>query len=284
MSDDTTPWRLPRGNEIETQRPHGIDTKVAHPARMYDYYLGGKNNFAADRAAADRILDAAPEARLVVREGRAFLRRAVRFAAEQGMTQFLDIGTGLPTEGSVHEVVQAVRPETRVAYVDNDPVVLAHARALMPGDPRGRVTYTQADAREPDKVLGAADVCEVIDFDKPVAVVLAMLLHFIQDEEDPAGIVARLREAMAPGSLLILSHVTYRSEELKQLAEDVYQRTSSPVVPRTREEITGLLDGFDLVDPGLVRIPLWRPDPDAPLLDGQELDDIVVFGAVGVRA
>lgn len=283
MSEGTTPWRLPRGNEIETQSPQGIDTSVAHPARMYDYFLGGKNNFAADRAAADQILDAAPEARLVVQEGRGFLRRAVRFAAEQGMTQFLDIGTGLPTEGSVHEVAQAVRPETRVAYVDNDPVVLAHARALMPGDPRGRITYTQADAREPDKVLGAADVREVIDFDQPVAVVLAMLLHFIRDEEEPDGIVARLREVMAPGSMLIVSHVTYRSEELKQLAEEVYERTSSPVVPRTLEEIAGFLEGFDLVDPGLVRIPLWRPAPDAPLLSEGELDDIVVFGAVGIR-
>ncbi|MGW0661021.1 SAM-dependent methyltransferase [Streptodolium elevatio] len=283
MSDDTTPWRLPRGNEIETQSPQGIDTSVAHPARMYDYYLDGKNNFAVDRAAADRILDAAPEARLVVQAGRQFLRRAVRFAAERGMTQFLDIGTGLPTEGSVHEVAQAIRPETRVAYVDNDPVVLAHARALMPGDPRGRVTYTQADAREPDKVIGAADVGEVVDFDQPVVVVLAMLLHFIRDEEDPAGIVARLREAMAPGSMLIVSHVTYRSEELKHLAEEVYERTNSPVVPRTREEIAALLDGFDLVDPGLVRIPLWRPEPDAPLLSEEDLDNIVVFGAVGIR-
>lgn len=283
MSEDTAPWRLPRGNEIETQSPQGIDTSVAHPARMYDYFLGGKNNFAADRGAADRILDAAPEARLVVQEGRRFLRRAVRFAAEQGMTQFLDIGTGLPTEGSVHEVAQAIRPESRVAYVDNDPVVLAHARALMSGDRRGRITYTQADAREPDKVFGAADVREVIDFDQPVAVVLAMLLHFIRDEEDPTDIVARLREAMAPGSMLIVSHVTYRSEELKQLAEAVYERTTSPVVPRTREEIAGLLEGFDLVHPGLVRIPLWRPDPDAPMLSEEDLDDIVVFGAVGIR-
>jgi hypothetical protein len=283
MSEGTTPWRLPRGNEIGTQVPQGIDTSVAHPARMYDYYLGGKDHFAADRAAADKILAVAPETRLLVREGRRFLRRAVRFAAEQGMTQFLDIGTGLPTEGSVHEVAQAVRPDARVAYVDNDPIVLAHARALMSGDPRGRITYTHADAREPDKVIGAAEVREVIDFDQPVAVVLAMLLHFIRDEEDPAGIVARLREAMAPGSLLIVSHVTYRSEELKHLAEEVYERTSSPVVPRTAEEIAALLTGFDLVDPGLVRIPLWRPDPDARPLPDEDLDDVVVFGAAGIR-
>lgn len=277
------PWRLPRGDEVETHAPQGIDTTIAHPARMYDYFLGGKSNFAADRAAADQILSAAPEARTVVQENRRFLRRAVRYAADRGLTQFLDIGTGIPAEGGVHEVAQEVRPEARVAYVDNDPVVLAHARALMAGDPRGRIVYTQADAREPEKILAAPEVREVIDFDEPVVLIMAMLLHFIRDSEDPAGIVARLSADMVPGSLLILSHVTYRSEELKQLAEEVYDRASAPVAPRTFEHIAGFFDGFDLVDPGLVRIPLWHPDPEAEELDERTLEETVVFGAVGVK-
>ncbi|WTW94108.1 SAM-dependent methyltransferase [Streptomycetaceae bacterium NBC_01309] len=281
---ESEPWRLPRGDEVETHVPQGIDTSTAHPARMYDYFLGGKNNFAADRAAAELILDAAPEARLVVRDSRDFLARAVRCAAaEHGIGQFLDIGTGIPAEGNIHEIAQSVYPEARVAYVDNDPIVLAHARALITGDPRGRTTFVQADLRDPEKIVGSPEVRDVIDFGQPVALVLAMVLHFVRDNEDPAGIVARLGAALAPGSVLILSHVTYKTEELKRIAEEVYDRASAPVVPRTREEIAVLLDGFTPVEPGLVRVSQWRPGPDAPEQTPQELEDTTVFGALAVK-
>ncbi|WP_281467416.1 SAM-dependent methyltransferase [Yinghuangia seranimata] len=271
-------------DEVETYVPPGIDTSTAHPARMYDYFLGGKNNFAADREAAERILAAAPEAHAVVRANRDFLGRAVRFAAaERGIRQFLDIGTGIPTDGNVHEVAQSVLPEARVAYVDNDPIVLAHARALIAGDPRGRTTFVQADAREPEKILASPEVRDIIDFDQPVAVVLAMVLHFVRDREDPAGIVARLRAAMAPGSVLILSHVTFKTAALKRLAEEVYERASAPVVPRTREEIAALVDGFTPVEPGLVKVTQWRPAPDAEPQTARELEDTTVYGVVAIR-
>ncbi|MGA4545714.1 SAM-dependent methyltransferase [Uniformispora flossi] len=275
------PWRLPRGDEVETHVPQGIDTSKAHPARMYDYFLGGKNNFAADRTAAEQIMAGAPEVPIVVRASRDFLARAVRSAvADYGMTQFLDIGTGIPAPGNIHEVAQAILPEARVAYVDNDPIVLAHARALIAGDPRGRTGIVQADVREPEKIVAAPEVREVIDFDKPVVVVLSMVLHFLRDSEDPDGIVATLRGALAPGSMLIFTHVTYRTEELKRFAEEVYDKASAPVVPRTRERIEELLDGFAPVEPGLVKVIAWRPDPDGPEPTPEELDTMTVYGAV----
>ncbi|WP_436789480.1 SAM-dependent methyltransferase [Yinghuangia sp. YIM S10712] len=278
---DSEPWRLPRGDEVETHVPQGIDTTTAHPARMYDYYLGGKNNFAADRAAADLILGAAPEAATVARAGRDFLARAVRCAAgELGIRQFLDVGTGIPADGNVHEVAQAVAPEARVAYVDNDPIVLAHARALISGDPRGRTTIVQADLREPEKIIASPEVRDVIDFTRPVAVVLGMVLHFVRDSEDPAGIISRLCAPLAPGSALIVSHVTYRSEDLKKFAEDVYERASAPVVPRTYDEVAALLTGLTPVDPGLVRVTQWRPEPGTPVPTPEELAETSAFGAV----
>ncbi|MCF2531977.1 SAM-dependent methyltransferase [Yinghuangia soli] len=278
------PWRLPRGDEVETQVPQGIDTSIAHPARMYDYFLGGKNNFAADRAAAELILQAVPETRYVARINRDFLVRAVRtVTAEYGIRQFLDLGTGIPADGNIHEVAQAVAPETRVAYVDNDPIVLAHARALVSGDPRGRTTFFQADLRDPEKILAAPEVRDVIDFDQPVAVVMAMVLHFVRDAEDPAGIVARLRAGLAPGSMLILTHASFKTEALKRYAEEVYDRASAPVVPRSADEIAPLLAGFDPIEPGLVRAPLWRPDPGTPEPTPQELEEAVVYTAVAVK-
>ncbi|UGQ10284.1 SAM-dependent methyltransferase [Yinghuangia sp. ASG 101] len=278
------PWRLPRGDEVETHESQRVDTTTAHPARMYDYYLGGKNNFAVDRAAADLILDAAPEARTVARAGRDFLARAVRFTAGRlGIRQYLDVGTGIPADGNVHEVAQAVIPESRVVYLDNDPIVLAHARALVSGDPRGRIATGQADLREPEAVLTAPAVRESLDFTQPVAVVLGMVLHFIRDSEDPAGLVARLCAPLAPGSALIVSHITYRSDALKKFAEEVYDRASAPVVPRTHEEVAALLAGLAPVDPGLVRATLWRPEPGTPAPTPEELVNTTVFGAVALK-
>lgn len=250
-----------------------FDTSVAHPARMYDYFLGGKDNFPADRAAADRLLAAAPQTRVGARENRAFLQRAIRYlAGEASIRQFLDIGTGLPTQGNVHEIAQQVVPDARVVYVDNDPIVHVHANALLAGD---NTTAILADLREPEAILGAPQVRGMIDFDEPLAVLLVAVLHFIRDEEDPAGIVAQLRDAIAPGSYLVLSHGTGDLDlELSAEATRVYERAAAPLVLRSLAEIARLFDGFELVDPGLVQLSLWRPDGELPSARG-------LFGGVG---
>ena len=252
----------------------GFDTSVAHPARMYDYYLGGKDNFPADRRAADELLAVAPQTRVGAHENRAFLQRAVRFlAAEAGIRQFLDIGTGLPTQGNVHEVAQSIAPESRVVYVDNDPIVHAHANALL----RDRHTASiLADLRDPEAILGHPDTRRLIDFDQPMAILLLAVLHFIRDQEDPAGIVARLRAAMAPGSYLVVSHGTgdLYPREIGDQAKRTYDRASAPLVLRTRVEIAALLDGLELVDPGMVQMSLWRGGDDLPSSRG-------LFGGVG---
>lgn len=242
--------------------PSGIDTSRSNPARIYDALLGGKDNFPADRAAAHELLNVAPQARRGARENRAFLQRAVRFlAGEAGIRQFLDIGTGLPNVGNVHQIAQAVAPDARVAYVDNDPVVHTHASALLADN-----TTTVAvlgDLREPGAILDHPDVRRVVDFARPIAVLLVAVLHFIRDEEDPAGIVGRLRDAMAPGSFLVVSHATgdFHPQIAAKVAE-VYQRASAPLVLRDRAQVARLFDGFDLVAPGLVEPASWHPDPE----------------------
>src|SRR6266498_1582061 len=181
-----------------------INTDVAHPARMYDYYLGGKDNFPADREAADQALAASPAVRDMARQNRAFLQRVVRFLArDAGIRQFIDIGAGLPTQGNVHEIAQAITPDARVVYVDNDPIVVVHSDALLAGH---NTTAIKADLREPNVILEHPEVREVIDLDQPVAVLLVAVLHFLQDADDPVGVVARLRDAMAAGSYLAISH------------------------------------------------------------------------------
>jgi trans-aconitate methyltransferase len=254
-----------------------IDTSTAHPARMYDYYLGGKDNFPADHKAAEEVLAAAPSMRSMARENRKFLQRAVRYlAGEVGIRQFLDIGTGLPTQGNVHEIAQSVAPDARVVYVDNDPIVLTHSRALLDAE---STTVVQADLREPDAILEHPDVHKLIDFEQPMALLLVAVLHFIQDQDDPVGIVTRLRDAMAPGSYLAISHGTTDMENAREeIAAGVvraYQRSTSPVVLRSRAEIERFLDGFDLVEPGLAQIHQWRPDGPRPDVQGG------IYGAVG---
>jgi hypothetical protein len=241
-----------------------FDTSVPNPARMYDYFLGGKDHFPADKAAADRLLAAVPQTRVGARENRAFLQRAVGFlAGEAGIRQFLDIGTGLPTQGNVHEIAQAVAPEARVVYVDNDPVVHAHANALLSGD---NTASLLEDLRDPDEILADPETHRLIDFGQPVGVLLVAVLHFIRDEEDPAGILARLKAVMAPGSYLVLSHATgdLYPREVGAEATKAYDRASAPLVLRTRAEIERLLDGLELVEPGLVQLSHWRPDGDLP--------------------
>jgi hypothetical protein len=254
----------------------GFDTSVANPARMYDYFLGGKDHFPADKAAADQLLEAVPQTRVGARENRAFLQRAVGFlAGEAGIRQFLDIGTGLPTQGNVHQVAQAIAPGARVVYVDNDPIVHAHANALLGGDNTASIL---GDLREPDEILTDPETYRLIDFGQPVAVLLVAVLHFIRDEEDPAGIVARLTATMAPGSYLVLSHATgdLYPREIGAKATKAYDRASAPLVLRSREEIERLFDGLEPVEPGLVQLSRWRPDGDLPSANG-------LFGGVATK-
>jgi SAM-dependent methyltransferase len=263
-----------------SDQPHGlpaeIDAGTAHPARIYDALLGGKDNFPADRRAADQILAAVPTAGAMARANRAFLQRAVRFLTrEAGIRQFLDIGTGLPTSGTVHQVAQAITPHARVVYVDNDPVVLAHGRALLAGD---RSVIVDGDVRHPDQILRHPDIGQSIDFARPVAVLLLAILHFVTDAQDPVGIVARLRDAMAPGGYLVLSHATADfSPDVATTAARAYERSSAPIVLRSRAEIQRLFQGFELVDPGLVQVAAWRPDE--PPAQGQ--GEVWAYAGVG---
>ncbi|MGW0804918.1 SAM-dependent methyltransferase [Nonomuraea sp. NPDC002799] len=227
-------------------------------ARLYDYYLGGKDHFPADRDAAEEILKVAPELRAAARANRAFLGRAVRFLGESGIRQFLDIGTGLPTQGNVHEVVGKVAPGSPVVYVDRDPVVLVHARALLDG--QGDTTVVEGDLREPDQILKNPDVVEAIDFSRPVGVLLVAIMHFIGESDHPKEIIARLRDAMAPGSYLVMSHGTSDARAAAvDKGTEVYKSAGNPLTLRGREQVLELFEGFDLVDPGLVWLPEWRP-------------------------
>ena len=249
------------GSSAQAERIAGLDTSVAHPARVYDYWLGGKDNFAADREAAERVLAAAPGLRFRVRANRAFLGRATRYlAAEAGIRQFLDIGTGIPTADNTHEVAQRAAPDSRVVYVDNDPIVLLHAQALLRSTPQGTTDYLQADLRDPGMILDRA--AAVMDLDQPVAVMLLGVLHLIQDSEDPWGIVARLMTAMPAGSYLTISHPAIDIHHAQANAQRVYnERVSTPQTLRTREEVARFFTGLELVEPGLVQVHQWRPDP-----------------------
>ncbi|MGW3350653.1 SAM-dependent methyltransferase [Nonomuraea rubra] len=239
----------------------GFDPNTPSVARLYDYLLGGKDHFPADRAAAEQILQVAPELRAAARAGRSFLGRAVRFLAGAGVGQFLDIGTGLPARGNVHELA----PGARVVYVDRDPVVLVHARALLTG--QGETTVVKGDLREPEALLKDPDVLRALDFDRPVALLLSSVMHYVEDGDGPEEIVATLRDALAPGSYLALSHGTSDARaEVVERATEVYRGADAPLTLRGRERIAGLFEGFELVDPGLVWLPEWRPE-QADLID-----------------
>jgi hypothetical protein len=254
-----------------------INTSVPNPARIYDYLLGGKDNYPADRDVAEQVVAIAPVARDVVQDNRAFLRRVVRFLTrEAGIRQFIDLGSGLPTQGNVHEIAQAIAPEARVVYVDNDAMVVTHSRALLAGD---NTLAVQADLREPDVILKHPEVRELIDFDQPIALLLLAILHFLPDDQDPLGIVARFREALPAGSYLTISHGTrdvparpdMSAEAMAEMGarvERLYQQTTASIVTRGRAQVERFFDGFDLVDPGLVEIQRWRPDDERSLLPG----------------
>jgi O-methyltransferase involved in polyketide biosynthesis len=247
--------------EADEQAPPGIDVRTPSPARIYDVFLGGKDNYAADRAAAQIAIEAGPDIPRAARENRAFLGRAVRFAIESGIRQFIDLGTGLPTQGNVHEVAQSLAPDAHVVYVDNDPIVFVHARALLP--PSKTTTVIQADFRQPAAILDHPKTRSLIDLDQPVAVLMLAVLHFASDDEVRASIKA-FREAMAPGSLLILSHSTTEGHpETGDQAVGAWKNATARLQSRTPKEIEALFEGFDLLEPGVVWVPQWRPDPGA---------------------
>ncbi len=241
--------------DLQTDRPH--------PARVYDYLLGGKDNFAADRAAAEAGLQANPNSRIPPRENRAFLRRAVRFLArEAGVGQFLDIGTGIPTSPNVHEIAQDIEPRARIVYVDNDPIVLAHARALLTVGPAGKAAYIDADLRDVEGILGSADLRDTLDLSQPVALLLIAIMHFIPDEDDPWGLARRLLAALPSGSFLALSHLTGDFDPAAwEGVAAVYRRSGVIMQVRSRPEIEKFFAGLDLIEPGVVSLPRWRPDP-----------------------
>jgi hypothetical protein len=250
------------------ERPPSADLhpEVAHPARVYDVWLGGKDNFASDRAVAEQLAALTPDVVNAARANRAFLGRAVRTVSALGVSQFLDIGTGIPAAGNTHQVAQQADPSARVAYVDNDPIVLTHARALMSGSGHGATTVTQADLRDPEAILAAPGVRDLLDFSRPIALMLVAVLHFIGDDQDPQGIVKRLLEALPTGSHLILTHGTGDTlpQELAQRAEQSYDRAAAHLHLRPQQEVQRFFGGGELLEPGLVLAPYWRPDGPLP--------------------
>ena len=237
-----------------------VNTNVPHPARVYDVWLGGKDNFAVDRAAAEAGLKAFPSTVKSVRANRAFLARTVEYlVAEAGIHQFLDIGTGLPAANNTHEVAQALVPECRIVYVDNDPIVLAHAEALLKSSKPGVTDYIDADLRDPAKILREA--ARTLDFTRPVAVMLIAVLHFIPDESDPSQIVRTLMDAVPLGSHLVVSHTAkdILPEEMAAFARAMNENSTEKVTLRDREQVTSFFDGLDLIDPGVVEVAKWRP-------------------------
>jgi hypothetical protein len=247
-------------DEKHQQSVAGIDATVPSVARIYDYALGGKDNFAVDRKLADTIWQRDPDGRNAAQANRRFLGRAVEFLAGAGIRQFLDLGTGLPSQNNVHEVAQRVCPDARVVYVDNDPVVLAHARALLATDKSTAVIGE--DMRQPERILAHPTVQQMIDFSQPVAVLFVSVLHFITDDEDPWGIVSAMTEPLIPGSYLTLSHGDLNGPPTDVVADvqESYKNASAPGVFRDRDALTRFFDGFELVDPGLVHTTEWRAD------------------------
>ncbi len=251
------------------------DFQVPNPARMYDYYLGGKDNFPADREAAGKVIAAYPQTRALAVENRRFLERAVEFLAGQGIRQFVDLGTGLPTSPNVHEVAQKIQPGARVVYVDNDPVVTVHSRALCGG--YDGVAVVDGDLRRPQEILADPQLTGLIDLAEPVAFLCVAVLHFITEEEKPREIVAALRWRMAPGSYLVISHVAADGADKRVVSEitDAYQGATAPAVPRTHSAIRDLFTGLDFVEPGLTDVALWQCDTPVGARD------IRILGGVG---
>ena len=261
------------------ETPPQIDTSRPHSARMYDYFIGGKNHFAADRKTAAEVLRKSPSVRIAARENRACLGRAIRYlTAEAGIRQFLDIGTGLPTTNNVHEVAQAVAPASRVVYVDNDPLVLSHARALLTSAPEGRTAYIQGDLRSPEAILSSPVVREVLDFSQPIALILVAVLHFMPDEFKPAATMATLLDGLPSGSYLAASHATLETHPDPAAATRAYQSAGVPMQLRGADEFASLaFSGLELVPPGVVLVSEWRPTGTGPRPTPGEVN---VYGGV----
>jgi hypothetical protein len=258
--------------------PETIDIERPSAARMYDYFLGGSHNFAIDREAARQVIAAMPEVPLRAQANRAFLRRSVRFLVDAGVRQFLDIGSGIPTVGNVHEIAQQAAPESRVVYVDRDPVAVAHSQELLAGDDRASVV--QADLRDPAPITDHPTVRGLLDFDQPIGLLIVAVLHFMPDEYRPYRAVATIRDALPAGSYLALSHANVESVSAGQqvAGQQVYQRSDSTFVSRGTAEVARFFDGFTLVEPGLVWVPLWRPDSPTSF---REAEHSVMLGGVG---
>ncbi|WP_329303000.1 SAM-dependent methyltransferase [Streptomyces sp. NBC_00659] len=263
--------------------PRSIDISVPSVSRIYDYYLGGSHNFEVDREAARKAMEFMPGLPKVMQANRAFMRRAVRYAAGEGIDQFLDIGSGIPTFGNVHEIAQAARPGARVVYVDHDPVAVAHSQAVLRGNEDADVVA--ADLLKPQEILVSHPVQRLIDLNRPVALLLVAILHFVEDADDPYRAVAELRDALAPGSMLVVTHASFEgiplSREQAEGTVDVYKDIRNPLIMRTREEIARFFEGYDMVEPGLVPMPDWRPDTASEDEDPYSFSG---FGGVGRTA
>ena len=256
-----------------------LDTGVPHIARVYDYWLGGKDNYAADREVAEQVLATGNTATLNVRANRAFLGRAVRYlTAERGIRQFLDLGTGLPSANNTHEVAQRIAPESRIVYTDNDPIVLVHARALLTSHPAGATTYIHADVREPAKIL--LEARDTLDFEQPIAVMMIGLMHCIPDEDDPAGLAAQVLDALPSGSFLALSQpaLDINGAAMARAGHVMDKLMPNKITYRTQEQVTRFFAGTELVEPGVVSAPQWRPD------EGADTTTRAVWAGVGRKA
>ncbi|MGB9279602.1 MAG: SAM-dependent methyltransferase [Pseudonocardiaceae bacterium] len=241
--------------------PADIDVELPSAARVYDYLLGGGHNFAVDRAVGEKVLQALPNGRQIASSNRAFLRRAVLYMIEQGVTQFLDLGSGIPTVGNVHEIAQDANPMCRVVYVDNDEVAVAHSQLILEGN--DNATVVAADLAQPATVLGAPAVKRLLDFSKPVGLLMVAVFHFVPDEKDPLGVLGQYRDALPTGSLLALSHLTADQTPIGMSGVvEAMKNSRDPMYFRSYDEVLAMFDGFELIEPGLVDAPQWRPDAD----------------------
>ncbi|MEV6925566.1 SAM-dependent methyltransferase [Dactylosporangium sp. NPDC051485] len=281
----STPSAQPAAADADGTANLRIDTSVPHPARRYDFLLGGKDNFAPDRESARQLIAAFPAVRTAALENRRFLGRVVEYlTAEAGVRQFLDIGTGIPTSPNVHEIAQAIAPDARVVYVDNDPMVMVHARALLTGNTPDSTAYIEADIRNPDTILDSPELHQTLDFTKPIALLLIAVLHFLEDSDQPYKAVSQLLDALPPGSYVALSHVTFDAlpdevrHSLTALADPAAGH--GPFRARTRGEVAQFFNGVDLLEPGLVSIVEWLPERE-PRPQTSCAAEAMAYGAVG---
>ncbi|MER6053005.1 SAM-dependent methyltransferase [Streptomyces sp. NPDC020883] len=265
------------------QEPIDLHTDRPHAARVYDVLLGGKTNYPADREAAEQTLVSLPNAATIARQNRGFMHRAARYLADQaGIRQFLDIGTGIPTSPNLHEIAQATEPKARIVYADNDPIVLAHSRALHTSHPEGRTAYIQADLGRPQEILRDATLRDTLDLDEPVALTLIAVLHWLPPERDVYAVVRELMDAFAPGSYLALTYATadFEPQALQEISDN-FESKGSHVRARPRAEVLRLFDGLELVDPGLTVVHRWRPDPVEIGADSLSDADIPLYAGLG---